>query len=99
MKRFALPVVGLVGLLVLAIAALSPALASGPSFAKGNFHHPTDITNKYFPLEPGTTFVYKGTKDGVAQNLGLRGAELSGHFGRAIGEPRMTRSFTAPRRG
>lgn len=28
-----------------------------------------------------------GTKDRVAQNLGLRGVELIGHFGRAIGAP------------
>jgi hypothetical protein len=25
------------------------------------------VTNRYFPLTPGTTYVYEGTKDGVAQ--------------------------------
>ncbi|HMB44230.1 MAG TPA: hypothetical protein VKL21_00260, partial [Candidatus Methanoperedens sp.] len=28
------------------------------------FTNPTEIDNKYYPLEPGTTFIYKGTKEG-----------------------------------
>ena len=34
------------------------------AFSKSNFHHPLKIDNKYFPLKPGTTFIYKGTKEG-----------------------------------
>jgi hypothetical protein len=39
-----------------------------PAFDASNFAHegrePAAIDNRYFPLEPGTTFVYRGTKDG-----------------------------------
>ncbi len=39
-----------------------------PSFDVRSFAHegrePADIDNRYFPLEPGTTWVYRGTKDG-----------------------------------
>jgi hypothetical protein len=43
-----------------------------PVFGPGASYHPTihpsefspDVTNPYFPLHPGTTYVYAGTKDG-----------------------------------
>lgn len=41
-----------------------PAKAATFTFSKLNFHNPLKIDNKYFPLKPGTTFIYKGTKDG-----------------------------------
>ncbi len=65
MKRFVLPVIGLALLAALVAAAASPAVASGRAFFADNFHHPTQITNKYMPLDPGTTFLYEGTKDGL----------------------------------
>jgi hypothetical protein len=40
------------------------AHGSTVTFSKSNFHNPLNIDNKYFPLVPGTTFLYKGTKDG-----------------------------------
>jgi hypothetical protein len=36
---------------------------SSPAAIRHAFVH--DVDNPYFPLEPGTTFVYEGTKDGV----------------------------------
>ena len=65
MKRFVLSIIGLALLAALIATPASPAAASGPSFDKDNFHHPTNITNKFMPLRPGTTFVYKGTKDNL----------------------------------
>jgi hypothetical protein len=53
---------------VLAAAADSPC-APLPAFHASDFRdddgEPADIDNPYFPLEPGTTFVYAGTKDGI----------------------------------
>lgn len=40
-----------------------PIEALIPSFDKSNFHNPLKIDNKYFPLTPGTTFIYNGTGD------------------------------------
>jgi len=37
---------------------------NGIKFDKNNFSNPLKIDNKYFPLKPGTTFVYQGTKEG-----------------------------------
>jgi hypothetical protein len=65
MKRFVPSLIGLALLVALVATAASPAAASGPNFDKDNFHHPTRITNKFMPLDPGTTFVYQGTKDGA----------------------------------
>jgi len=60
-------------------AAAAPAWARScaahcalPVFGPGAAYHPTihpsdfgpDVTNPYFPLRPGTTYVYAGTKDG-----------------------------------
>jgi hypothetical protein len=65
MKRFVPSLIGLALLVALVATAASPAAASGPNFDKDNFHHPTRIANKFMPLDPGTTFVYQGTKDGA----------------------------------
>jgi hypothetical protein len=43
--------------------AQSSAVASAPAFDPNNFNG-GPIDNKWFPLTPGTTLVYKGTKDG-----------------------------------
>src|SRR5262249_55343513 len=33
-----------------------------PVFEAKNFPHPTTINNRYFPLVPGTTFMYEATQ-------------------------------------
>ena len=33
-----------------------------PVFDAKNFPHPTTINNRYFPLVPGTTFIYEATQ-------------------------------------
>jgi len=38
---------------------------NGIKFDKHNFSNSLNIDNKYFPLKPGTTFVYNGTTEGV----------------------------------
>jgi hypothetical protein len=37
---------------------------NGIAFDKGDFGNSLNIDNKYFPLRPGTTFIYQGTKEG-----------------------------------
>ncbi len=53
-------------ILLLGIPTLLTLSAHGATvtFSQSNFHNPLNIDNKYFPLVPGTTFLYKGTKDG-----------------------------------
>jgi hypothetical protein len=47
------------------LASVSGAVdTNGIKFHKKNFSHPLNIDNKYFPLVPGTTFIYNGTTDG-----------------------------------
>lgn len=56
------------------VAGAAPASAGCqlPVFGPGRLYHPPidpadfspNVTNQYFPLTPGTTFVYGGTKDG-----------------------------------
>lgn len=43
-----------------------PPVASGTDFDPANFSHPTEVTNPWFPLDPGTQFTWKGhaTDDG-----------------------------------
>ena len=41
----------------------SPVQSATMEFNKTNFHNPLKIDNKYFPLEPGTTMIYKGTSE------------------------------------
>src|SRR5207237_6076417 len=40
-------------------AAKAPAC---PTFSSSNFHKPTRITNRYFPLAPGDLYTYKGNR-------------------------------------
>jgi hypothetical protein len=51
-------------MLMLSATIMLPVQATVPPFNKSNFHNPLKIDNKYFPLKPGTTFVYKGSSDG-----------------------------------
>jgi len=51
-------------MLILSTSLALPSQAATFTFSKSNFHNPLIIDNKYFPLKPGTTFIYKGTKDG-----------------------------------
>ena len=51
-------------ILILSTSLALPSHAATLAFSKSNFHHPLKIDNKYFPLKPGTTFIYKGTKEG-----------------------------------
>lgn len=59
-------------LLVVVVAGASGVLALGTEThvadtginTPKHFTNPTEIDNKYYPLEPGTTFIYKGKKDG-----------------------------------
>jgi hypothetical protein len=54
------------------ISADATASCNLPKFGPGNTYHPhinpenfsPNVTNPYFPLPPGTTFVYRGIKDG-----------------------------------
>ncbi|HKD97922.1 MAG TPA: hypothetical protein VKB69_10015 [Micromonosporaceae bacterium] len=46
-------------------ASPPPAAATGPTFDPGNFG--TVVDNPYFPLKPGSTWVYQGVRDGVPQ--------------------------------
>ena len=49
-------------IMILSLTALAlPTHALVPSFDISNFHNPLNIDNGYFPLTPGTTFIYKGT--------------------------------------
>jgi len=48
---------------VLAALSIAAATPSPPDVDPANFVRGVD--NPYFPLEPGTTFVYEGTKEGV----------------------------------
>src|SRR3954454_1433848 len=53
-----------VGVVLLSgLAAAPAATAAGPAFDRHNFSGHA-IDNRWFPLKPGTTLVYKGVKDG-----------------------------------
>src|SRR5205085_6449342 len=51
-------------LLTQTVAAKGPSSAAAapacPSFSSSNFHKPTKINNRYFPLTPGDLYTYKG---------------------------------------
>ena len=51
-------------ILILSTSLALPSQAATFAFSKSIFHNPLKIDNKYFPLKPGTTFIYKGTKEG-----------------------------------
>src|SRR5919108_5879040 len=52
----------------LASAGGGPNNNNGIKFDKKNFSNSLNIDNKYFPLKPGTTFIYEGTKEGEPQS-------------------------------
>jgi hypothetical protein len=62
----------LLGLSLSAVTQAVPARNSAstaptcPSFSASNFHKPTRITNRYFPLTPGDLYTYKGNTKKVA---------------------------------
>lgn len=48
------------------VASASQGLnANNIGFDKDNFSNPLNIDNKYFPLKPGTSFIMRGSADGV----------------------------------
>jgi hypothetical protein len=60
----AIPATLLMLMLALPTFLALPAQGATITFSKSNFHNPLNIDNKYFPLKPGTTFIYKGTQEG-----------------------------------
>jgi len=68
---------GVIALVAVAVWVVPSAAGAGsscplPKFGPGRDYHPQiepanfspNVTNKFFPLTPGTTLVYTGTKDG-----------------------------------
>jgi hypothetical protein len=51
----------------------APTVVSAKDFAHARFDHSTDIANKWFPLEPGTQYVFEGhaTDDGERLRRGV----------------------------
>jgi hypothetical protein len=47
------------------LVLLRPHPPAGEGLAGHTFTHPLAITHPYFPLEPGTTFIYEGKSDGM----------------------------------
>jgi hypothetical protein len=77
MRRRVATIVGAVAVTAAAMCSVPPPAAARPScplpvFGPGRTYHPQvepatfspDVTNQLFPLTPGTTLVYSGTKDG-----------------------------------
>jgi hypothetical protein len=53
---------GVTMIMIVSLTSLPlPTQALVPSFDKSNFHNPLNIDNGYFPLTPGTIFIYNGT--------------------------------------
>lgn len=63
MKRFTIAIGGIALLLMFMASAAIPTQAEGVSFNKAKFSNPLVVDNPYFPLVPGTTFIYEGTED------------------------------------
>ena len=53
-------------MIIALVTGLAVLLSVGPAAAvdPATFSNPTQITNPYFPLRPGTTLIYDGKKDG-----------------------------------
>jgi hypothetical protein len=64
MKRFPTVLASIALVLVFVASAAIPVQAEEDSFEEAHFSNPLDIDNPYFPLVPGTTFIYEGTSDG-----------------------------------
>lgn len=62
MKRFYLKIISLVIVIILLVAACSPKTSEPPyeKFDPNNFDNPTQITNQWLPMTPGTRFTYEG---------------------------------------
>jgi hypothetical protein len=67
---------GTIAMLVAAVAAVGFLFGLGPSAGRGAISQPSPgdfvrrVDNPWFPLIPGTTFVYRGVKDGkVARDV------------------------------
>lgn len=66
-------VVALCILLTAACGGQQPASQEFESFDSGNFANPTHVDNAWFPLEPGTQFVYEGfTNDDNGNRISRR---------------------------
>ena len=52
-----------------AVVTAQPGASSGPAPGRGKFSRPADVSNRMFPLAPGTQFVYRGKviEDGVSK--------------------------------
>jgi hypothetical protein len=59
MKRFPIAIVGIGLLLIFVASAATPIQAASILFDEADFSNPLDIDNPYFPLEPGTSFIYQ----------------------------------------
>jgi hypothetical protein len=65
MRRFVVLLIGFAVSLYVCLGAAGPAtVPSALADTPYGFSNPTDITNPYFPLPPGTTFIYHGKKKG-----------------------------------
>jgi len=63
MKRNTIAAAGIALIIILVVSGAFPVQAQGISFNTAKFSDPLDIDNRYFPLVPGTTFIYEGTTD------------------------------------
>jgi len=63
MKRNSIAAAGIALIIILVVSGAFPVHAQGISFNTAKFSDPLDIDNPYFPLVPGTTFIYEGTTD------------------------------------
>jgi hypothetical protein len=68
MQRMSLGFLAALGLTLVAPAGSAAATSSScpdpPKADADNFPNGANVANKYFPLKPGTTYVYKGKEDG-----------------------------------
>ncbi|MGE5250332.1 MAG: hypothetical protein ACM3QS_08980 [Bacteroidota bacterium] len=62
MNRFTRAIGVMVWFLIFSTSAVIPAQARTASYLPA-FSHPLQINNRYFPLVPGTTYVYEGTDE------------------------------------
>ena len=80
MRRRMAAILGTIAVVTAVLA--TPAAAGGrscqlPRFGPGRQYHPhidpasfsPNVTNRFFPLRPGRTLVYTGTKDGEPVNV------------------------------
>jgi len=63
-KRFPIAIGGIVLLLMFVASVATPIQAARIPLDEADFSNPLEIDNPYFPLEPGTSFIYQGTSEG-----------------------------------